>query len=312
MSKQQEYDPGSFTDGDKANQAFMAECQRLAAAELETPVTALEDPKKPKLSLDRLIKLFSPYRSRLIIAGASGILALGTILFPGGAKEAIAGDSQAGYTVVKGDDWNNPPAYSAKEARFGWISPTIVDKSKVCSTSIWTGIGSYGQAVIAQAGEVFEVSSGKVIHTAFTEAYPDELSPKSLAVTIHGGDTVGALVRRNDDGTFTMGIKDFTTGKVASRIRSQSANKANVVEDRIERTPAGSTNNLCNFGTLKVKYADATISGFKGPLDSLGWLVNRENMDVGTNILATTSSLTRVTLSGNQGSSWNFQFVAPS
>ncbi len=280
---------------------------RATAPQLEA-VTPLPDTR-----LDHVTRLIQnhPFFTRLA-AGVAAMMGAGAVMeFQ--PEVAIAASNQAGYTVVK-DSWSNPPAYSVTEVRMGWISPKIIDKSYACSSSVWPLIGSYGQLAGAQAGEIFEVSSGGITsYSAFTEAYPDEPGVVGMGITIREGDTVGALVRRKTTGTFTMGVRNFTTGKFAYRTRSQSANLANEAEFRTERTSVGSTGKLCNFGTLTVKYADATIGGIHGPLDSsTSWLLNRENMDYGTTILATTSLLTPVTLGGNRGNSWNFNFVAPS
>jgi Peptidase A4 family len=184
---------------------------------------------------------------------------------------------------------SNWAGYSATGGRFTSVSATWKQPSASCTSttaysSFWVGIDGDGSNTVEQLGTDADCSSGAPVYYAWYEMYPK--FPVNLSMAIHPGDTISASVTTDGAGSFTLSIRDVTTGGSFSTVqRSKKARLASA--EVIAEAPSGSGGvlPLANFGT--VGFSSATVNGA-----AIGTF-NPDKIDMvsGSITKATTSSL---------------------
>jgi len=182
----------------------------------------------------------------------------------------------------------NWAGYSATGGTFTSVSATWKQPAATCTSataysSFWVGLDGDGTNTVEQIGTDADCSGGKPVYYAWYEMYPK--FPVNLSLTINPGDTVSAKVTTDGNGTFTLSIKDTTTGgsfTTTQRLRRAKLGSAEVIA---EAPSSGGVLPLANFGT--VGFSAATVNG--QPIGSFN--PDRIDMVSGTTTKATTSAL---------------------
>jgi len=182
----------------------------------------------------------------------------------------------------------NWAGYSATGARFtsvsaSWKQPAVTCTSATAYSSFWVGLDGDGTNTVEQIGTDADCSGGKAVYYAWYEMYPK--FPVNLSLTINPGDTVSAKVTTDGNGTFTLSIKDTTTGGSFTTTQKLKHAKLGSAEVIAEAPSSGGVLPLANFGS--VGFSAATVNG--QPIGSFN--PDRIDMVSGTTTKATTSAL---------------------
>jgi len=171
---------------------------------------------------------------------------------------------------------------SVSDAKGSWIVP---GQGMTCSqtsgyTLAWVGIDGWSSKTVEQVGTASNCVSGKAQYYAWYETYPSPL--KKVSLVISPGQKVSAEVSYAS-GTFTMTIKDVTSGKSYSTTTNAKGASESSAEWIIEApTSTGTTPlPLSNFGTAYIGYDNtgiastgyATVAGKTGAIGSFSSLV---------------------------------------
>ena len=182
----------------------------------------------------------------------------------------------------------NWAGYSATGGTFTSVSATWKQPAAACTSataysSFWVGLDGDGTNTVEQIGTDADCSGGKPVYYAWYEMYPK--FPVNLSLTINPGDTVSAKVTTGGNGSFTLTIRDTTTGgsfTTTQKLRHAKLGSAEVIA---EAPSSGGVLPLANFGT--VGFSAATVNG--QPIGSFN--PDRIDMVSGTTTKATTSAL---------------------
>ena len=182
----------------------------------------------------------------------------------------------------------NWAGYSATGGTFTSVSATWKQPAATCTSataysSFWVGLDGDGTNTVEQIGTDADCSGGKAVYYAWYEMYPK--FPVNLSLTIHAGDTMSASVTTAGRGSFTLTIKNTTTGGSFTTTQKLKNAKLGSAEVIAEAPSSGGVLPLANFGT--VGFSAATVNGQKiGSFNP-----DRINMVSGTTTKATTSAL---------------------
>jgi hypothetical protein len=208
--------------------------------------------------------------------------------FPAGAgAHSIVRHGAPNHRITRSTS-TNWAGYSATGGTFTsvsatWKQPTATCTSATAYSSFWVGLDGDGTNTVEQIGTDADCSGGKAVYYAWYEMYPK--FPVNLSLTIHPGDTVSAKVTTGGNGTFTLTIKDTTSGgsfTTTQRLKRARLGSAEVIA---EAPSSGGVLPLANFGT--VGFSAATVNG--QPIGSFN--PDRIDMVSGTTTKATTSAL---------------------
>jgi hypothetical protein len=208
--------------------------------------------------------------------------------FPAGAgAHSVVRHGAPNHRITRSTS-TNWAGYSATGGTFTSVSATWKQPAATCTSataysSFWVGLDGDGTNTVEQIGTDADCSGGKAVYYAWYEMYPK--FPVNLSLTINPGDTLSAKVTTNGNGTFTLSIKDTTTGgsfTTTQRLRRAKLGSAEVIA---EAPSSGGVLPLANFGT--VGFSAATVNG--QPIGSFN--PDRIDMVSGTTTKATTSAL---------------------
>jgi hypothetical protein len=183
----------------------------------------------------------------------------------------------------------NWAGYSATGGRFTtvsatWRQPTVSCTAATRYSSFWVGLDGDGSSTVEQTGTDADCSGGHPVYYAWYEMYPK--FPTNLSLAVRAGDTMSARVTTDGKGSFTLTIRNVTTG--ASFTTKQRLKRAKLASaEVIAEAPSssGGVLPLANFGT--VGFSAATVNG--QPIGSFN--PDRINMVSGTITKAATSTL---------------------
>jgi hypothetical protein len=116
------------------------------------------------------------------------------------------------------------PGHGFTSASGSWTVPTHTSTHDGYS-STWVGIdGATGtDRYLIQTGTEADVSGGRRSYRAWWEVItPSDVAPETLfnTLTVHPGDSISATVFKTPSGTWTMRLRDNTTGHSASHTTS--------------------------------------------------------------------------------------------
>jgi peptidase A4-like protein len=182
----------------------------------------------------------------------------------------------------------NWAGYSATGSTFTDVSATWKQPSVSCTSadaysSFWVGLDGDGSNTVEQIGTDADCSSGRPVYYAWYEMYPK--FPVNLTLAIHPGDTITASVHAGAGGSFTLSIRDATTGKTFTTTQKLRHAKLASAEVIAEAPSSGGVLPLANFGS--VGFSAAMVNG--QPIGSFS--PDRINMVSGSTTKASTSAL---------------------
>jgi len=175
-----------------------------------------------------------------------------------------------------------------------WIEPAVTcpsGTSVISLVAFWVGIDGFSSKTVEQTGTLAECS-GSVLVGYFTwwELYP--LNDIQLVGSVSPGDHISAHVTWNGGSSFTMYIKDTTTGVAFSKTASQSATETSAECIAEAPTSGGTITPLPDFGKVTFGTCTATISGVSGGIGSFSSVYEITTVDSAKKVLMQPSALT--------------------
>lgn len=221
------------------------------------------------------------------------VLAAAVLAYPATAGAHPATPHGTRIHRVSHSTSTNWAGYSATGARFtsvsaSWKQPAVSCTSATAYPSFWVGLDGDGSNSVEQTGTEADCVGGRAQYSAWYEMYPK--FPVTLSMAVHAGDSFTASVTTDGRGSFTLTIRNTTTGASFSTVqRLKRAQLASA--EVIAEAPSGSGGvlPLANFGTASFTGAMAngkTIGSFSP---------DRINMVSGSTTKAATSALTNGT-----------------
>ncbi len=147
------------------------------------------------------------------------------------------------------------PANSVTSVEGSWVVPTVTcTGTQTTYAAFWVGIDGYTSKTVEQTGTDSDCSLGHAKYYAWYEFYP-KASKTIGTMTVHPGDVIVASVVWNSGQTFTVNIKDSTTGKTfstSSAVSGAQRSSAEFIAESPEicRLLKCSLASLSNFGTV--------------------------------------------------------------
>jgi Peptidase A4 family len=168
-----------------------------------------------------------------------------------------------------------------------WVVPSVnCGITPDAYASFWVGIDGYSSNTVEQIGTDSDCHSGLPVYYAWFEFYPHpSFTVNSLA--IRPGDVISAAVEYASNGSFTVSLRDVTTGHSFSTSTKMKSAKRSSAEWVIEAPSGGRVLPLADFNT--VLYGDnytsvsgtcsATVGRASGPIGSFGGSVDEITME---------------------------------
>jgi len=224
---------------------------------------------------------------KLLVAAAC--LAVVGMAAAGGRAAATAGvrfDPNKKITQSTSSNWSG---YSAINGRYtsvsaNWTQPTASCTSATTYSSFWIGLDGDGSNTVEQTGTSADCSGGAPRYYAWYEMYPK--FPTNLSLTIRPGDSISASVTTDGSGSFTLTIRDNSTGQTFTTTQRQRKARLASAEAIAEApSSSGGVLPLTNFGTAN--FSAVTVNG-----QSIG-AFNPDKIDMvsGSTVKAQTSAL---------------------
>ena len=170
-------------------------------------------------------------------------------------------------------------AGSVSDVKGSWIVPAIVGSYPATNqySSFWVGIDGYTSNTVEQTGTDSDCQSGIPTYYAWYEFYPQRSFIIS-SLTIKPGDTMFAEVNYSSKNSFTVVIRDQTTGKAFSTSHKVSSAARTSAEWIAEAPSSGGILPLANFGAVNFGFdytaitdsCYATVNGVTGAIASFG------------------------------------------
>lgn len=162
-----------------------------------------------------------------------------------------------------------------------WIVPQVTASHGTDYSSSWIGIDGYNNSDLIQTGTEQDASSnGGATYSAWWEILPASETTIS-GMTIHPGDQMQASIVNNGNGTWTISLKDVTSGQ--SFTTTQDYSGPGQSAEWIEEAPTvgGRVATLANYG--QTTFDPGTVNGANpGFVASDGGVMIQKNVQVST------------------------------
>jgi hypothetical protein len=186
-----------------------------------------------------------------------------------------------------------------------WTVPQVEFSQNDTFSSIWIGVGGYGEQTLIQTGTEQHCLNGRIEYFAWYELLPDKIvSIPNL--NVQPGDLMTSTIRLVNEGenTWSITLNDLTNGRYFEKtvVYNSSQLSAEWIVERPLVQNVMST--LANFGNVTINSCSATIGNTTGAIDNFAYtpviMVNSQNAD-----LTKTSSLS------GDGLSFNVTYLEP-
>ena len=168
----------------------------------------------------------------------------------------------SGYLVSLGVE-NRSEAVSSISA--SWMVPEIKYSKNDTYSSVWIGVGGYGEKTLIQTGTEQECKDGKIEYYAWYELLPAYIE-RINALRIQPGDAIQAsisLINENES-TWLITLTDVTSGRHFEKTVTYNSSQMSA-EWIIERPMVQNViSTLADFGNVTVTNCSATINGVTG------------------------------------------------
>jgi len=164
-----------------------------------------------------------------------------------------------------------------------WTVPSVDPTVNDTYSSVWVGIGGYGEKTLLQTGTAQQSVKGALEYYAWYELLPNR-AVRLPKVTISPGDEITASIELVDptSNTWNLEIRDLTTGTSFSN--DFKYNSSRLSAEWIVEAPSleGTIQTLANFGEVTFSSCSATITNVTGGINSFpGYqLVMYDSQDV--------------------------------
>lgn len=199
---------------------------------------------------------------RLTLVGLFILSSLGMVM----ATQSTTPDNarNLSHTTATSTNWSGYAVTASKKAVSfvggTWTVPAVQSCSSTNTySSFWVGIDGFSSRSVEQLGTDSDCSSGVPTYYAWREMYPHPAYYIN-SITVHPGDQIYASVTFSGRNTFTLYMKDITTGVSFSYSARSNADRSSA-EWIVEAPYSGGVLPLANFGTAYFTSNSATISG---------------------------------------------------
>jgi hypothetical protein len=175
----------------------------------------------------------------------------------------------SGY-IVASDIQNRSPVVSSVSA--SWTVPEIRSSENDTFSSVWVGIGGYGEDTLIQAGTAQECINGKFVYYAWYELVPDHLVRISNIHVQAGGAVTASISLINENtNTWSIEIAAVSRGERFKRIFVYNSSRLSA-EWVMERPKVnGNISTLADFGNVTLTECKATLEGVTGAISSFSY-----------------------------------------
>jgi hypothetical protein len=146
-----------------------------------------------------------------------------------------------------------------------WTVPALTLTENNTFSSVWVGVGGYGEKTLIQAGTEQEYVDGQAYYFAWYEILPNYLT-RITSMHVQPDDTMTvsiSLVNDNAD-TWLIEVNDVTRGGHFEKTVTYSSSRISA-EWIVERPNVNNvTSTLANFGNVTLTNCKATIDGEAG------------------------------------------------
>jgi len=183
-----------------------------------------------------------------------------------------------------------------------WTVPSVDPTVNDTYSSVWVGIGGYGEKTLLQTGTAQQSVRGTLQYYAWYEFLPNR-AVRLPKLTISPGDQITASIKLVDSkaNTWNLEIRDLTTGTSFSN--DFEYNSSRLSAEWVVEAPSleGTIQTLANFGEVTFSSCSTTIANVTGGISSFpGYqLVMYDSQDV---------QLVNVSGLNSEGSSYNVTY----
>jgi hypothetical protein len=153
-----------------------------------------------------------------------------------------------------------------------WQVPAISPTENNTFSSVWVGIGGYGEKTLIQAGTEQEFVDGQAYYLAWYEILPNYLT-RITSMLVQPGDTVTASISLVNDNanTWLIEVNDVTRGGHFEKTVIYPSSRLSA-EWIVERPNVNNvTSTLANFGNVTLTDCKATIAGETGVIGNFSY-----------------------------------------
>jgi hypothetical protein len=188
-----------------------------------------------------------------------------------------------------------------------WIVPSVAYSINDTYSSVWVGVGGYGESTLIQAGTEQHCENGKVEYFAWYELLPKTITRIST-LDIQPGDKVTTTITLVNDATdsWLIQVVDETDGERFQKTVTYDSTRSSA-EWIVERPLVnGEISTLANFNQATLTDCTVTINGVTGSIGNFTYtpavMVEEDDTDlVSTSALNVDGSSFKVTyLNPNQ------------
>ena len=157
-----------------------------------------------------------------------------------------------------------------------WTQPAV-DCSKTPNTYsvFWVGLDGYSSPTVEQDGSEADCVGTTAVYTVWWEMYPT--NSIQTVFSINAGDAIVAKVTYKG-GTFTMTVKDKTSGRHFTQRAGCSTCQRSSAEWIAEAPSAGPVLPLADFGTVHFAASKAGVQGHSGTITDPNWTYDQITM----------------------------------
>ncbi|MCW4046746.1 MAG: G1 family endopeptidase [Candidatus Bathyarchaeota archaeon] len=153
-----------------------------------------------------------------------------------------------------------------------WIVPSVKPSENNTFSSVWVGVGGYGEKTLIQAGTEQEFVDGRAYYFAWYELLPAYMT-RITTMRVQPGDMVSvaiSLVNANTN-TWLIEVNDVTRGGRFQKTVVYNSSRLSA-EWIVERPNVDNvTSTLANFGNVTFTDCKATIGGKTGVIGNFSY-----------------------------------------
>lgn len=150
-----------------------------------------------------------------------------------------------------------------------WTVPSINPTANDAYSSVWVGVGGFGEGSLVQTGTAQQSVNGIVSYYAWYELLPNR-AVRIQNFTVMPGDEITASVKLVDpgDNIWNVGISDLTRGTSFSR--NFAYNSSRLSAEWVVEAPSlqGNITTLADFGSVTFSSCFATVADETGAISS--------------------------------------------
>jgi Peptidase A4 family len=188
-----------------------------------------------------------------------------------------------------------------------WTVPEIAYSENNTYSSVWVGVGGYGEKTLIQAGTEQHCENGRISYFAWYELLPASITTEGINLDIQPGDRVTTSITlvNEEKGSWLITIVDETEGRFFQITVDYPQSTRKTAEWIVERpTVNGKISTLADFNQVTLTDCTTTINGVTGSIQNFTFT---KAVMVGSldNDLVQTSTL------GSDGSSFTVTYLKP-